>query len=113
MKITVAGSRLSVTDIIELDAAHAVDFRKGVMEKIPLRPKEIAIDLKLTRFIDSSGLGALFAVYKAGTTLNPDMHFQIIDPLPHIVQLLELTQLTRLFEIVKSPPLPAAHPSPA
>ncbi len=103
MKIIVTGNRLDVSEIEELNAAVAVDLRKKIMRKIPASPEEIAIDLGETRFVDSSGLGALFAVFKAANKLNPNARLRLLNPRPHIVQLFELTQLHQLFEITNIP----------
>ena len=60
----------------------------------------VEIDLSKTRFLDSSGLGALFSLYRtvgesSGTTLR------LVNPAPEVRQLLELTQMQQLFEIVQ------------
>lgn len=103
MKVTVTGNRLEASGIAELNASLAVDFRKEIMKKIPAFPEEILVDLADTRFVDSSGLGALFAVFKAAKKLNPRVRLKIVDPEPHIMQLFELTQLHELFEIENRP----------
>jgi anti-sigma B factor antagonist len=111
MKITVTGNRLDVSEIEELNAASAIDFRKEIMKKIPAFPEVVAIDLGQTRFVDSSGLGALFAVFKAANKLNSNTRLKIINPKPHIVQLFELTQLHQLFEIESKPKIVSQSPA--
>lgn len=100
MKIEYEGNILHVSDIAELNAINAASFRDEVRAAMPQEPATIEIDLSQTRFVDSSGLGALFALYKSanhhdGTTLR------LLNPRPSIQQLFELTQLHRLFEITQ------------
>jgi anti-anti-sigma factor len=49
--------------------------------------------------VDSSGLGALFALYRA-TAQRTGIVLRLLNPRPEIRQLLELTQMQQLFEIV-------------
>jgi anti-sigma B factor antagonist len=100
MKIESQGDRLIVSDIVELTAANSGNFRDEV--RLALKPSTtvIEIDLSQTRFMDSSGLGALFALYRA-TAQNKGTVLRLLNPIPEIQQLLELTQMQQLFEIVK------------
>jgi anti-anti-sigma factor len=50
--------------------------------------------------MDSSGLGALFALYRA-TAQRDGVTLRLLSPMPEIQQLLELTQMQQLFEIVR------------
>lgn len=100
MKIKNEGQTLSISEIPELTAVNSGHFREEVNAVLPDSPALIEIDLSKTRFMDSSGLGALFALYRAageasGTTLR------LLNPTPEIQQLLELTQMQQLFEIVQ------------
>jgi len=65
MKIEHEGNNLLVSDIQELNAVNASSFREEVRAAMPASPDTIEIDLSQTRFVDSSGLGALFALYKS------------------------------------------------
>jgi anti-sigma B factor antagonist len=69
---------------------------------MPTTPDQIEIDLSQTRFVDSSGLGALFALYKAANNGQAGVTLRLVNPRPPIQQLFELTQLHKLFEIVRS-----------
>jgi anti-anti-sigma regulatory factor len=53
--------------------------------------------------MDSSGLGALFALYRA-TAPSKGVVLRLLYPMPEIQQLLELTQMQQLFEIVRRSP---------
>lgn len=100
MKIETQGNRLCVSDILELTAVNSANFREEVQWALEGSPSEIEINLSQTRFMDSSGLGALFALYR--TTAKKDgVVLRLLNPKPEILQLLELTQMQQLFEIVR------------
>ncbi len=102
MKIEHDGNNLRVSDIAELNAVNASTFRDEVRAALPTAPERIEIDLSQTRFVDSSGLGALFALYKAANTGASGVTLRLLNPQPSIQQLFELTQLHKLFEIARS-----------
>jgi anti-sigma B factor antagonist len=99
MKIEHDGNNLRVSDIAELNAVNASAFRDEVRAAMPATPATIEIDLSQTRFVDSSGLGALFALYKAASNDHDGVTLRLVNPRPPIQQLFELTQLHHLFEI--------------
>lgn len=101
MKIEHDGNNMRVSDIAELNAVNASTFRDEVRAAMPTAPESIEIDLSQTRFVDSSGLGALFALYKAANHNGQDVTLRLVNPRPPIQQLFELTQLHQLFEIAK------------
>jgi anti-sigma B factor antagonist len=100
MKIETHGTVVSVSEIQELTAANSSRFRDEVNGAFTGTTSLIEINLSQTRFMDSSGLGALFALYRA-TTKQEGVTLRLLNPLPEIQQLLELTQMQQLFEIVK------------
>ena len=100
MIINTEGQTLTVSEIPELTAVNSGAFRDEVNAALRDSPAFIEINLAKTRFMDSSGLGALFSIYRTvgatnGTTLR------LLNPTPEIRQLLELTQMQQLFEIVQ------------
>jgi anti-sigma B factor antagonist len=100
MKIEITGTCLTASEIPELTAVNSSSFRDSVSAALTDTTSIIEINLSQTRFMDSSGLGALFALYRA--TVNSDkMVLRLINPLPEIEQLLDLTQMQQLFEIVR------------
>ena len=102
MKIEHDGNNLRVSDIAELNAINAAAFRDEVRAAMPSSPDTIEIDLSQTRFVDSSGLGALFALYKAASNNGHEgVTLRLVNPRPSIQQLFELTQLHQLFEIAQ------------
>jgi anti-sigma B factor antagonist len=100
MKIENQGECLCISDIVELTAVNSASFRDQISALLPTASATIEIDLSSTRFVDSSGLGALFALYRATAQRN-GVVLRLLNPRPEIRQLLELTQMQQLFEIVQ------------
>lgn len=100
MKIYSVGPILRVTDVNELNATNAPTLRDNV--RAALKPETTSIDLDLsdTTFIDSSGLGVLIALQKTMTTRMGTL--RVINPTATVVQVLELTRLHRVLEIVRN-----------
>lgn len=101
MKIEHDGNNLRVSDIAELNAVNASQFRDEVRAALPNAPETIEIDLSETKFVDSSGLGALFALYKTANHSRDGVTMRLLNPRPPIQQLFELTQLHQLYEIAR------------
>jgi anti-sigma B factor antagonist len=101
MKIENQGGNLRISEIPELTAVNSANFREEVKTALPESPVVIEIDLSQTRFMDSSGLGALFALYRS-TRQTEGVVLRLLNPTREIQQLLELTQMQQLFEIVRS-----------
>jgi anti-sigma B factor antagonist len=83
-----------------LDANIASDFRDLIKDMIAKGKNKLVIDLKKTRFIDSSGCGALVASLRSLIKEGGDM--KIANPSPQAKTLFELTRLHRVFEIFDS-----------
>lgn len=98
MKIQNEGRTLNVSEILELTAVNSATFRDEVSAALRAFPTVIEVDLSKTQFLDSSGLGALFSLYQAG--MVSDIPVRLLNPTPEVRQLLELTQMQQLFEIV-------------
>lgn len=100
MKIENLGQCLTISEIPELTAVNSAHFRDEVRAVLSTAPAVIEIDLSQTSFMDSSGLGALFALYRA-TGEGTGVILRLLNPKPEIQQLLDLTQMQQLFEIVQ------------
>lgn len=98
MKTESHGEILAVSAFEEITAASAPAFRSAILEALLPSHMRIDLDLARTRFVDSSGLGALISVHKFMAQRSGSI--RILNPQPSIVQLLELTRLHRVFEIV-------------
>lgn len=101
MKVTHEGPTLSVSEIPELSAVNSNQFRDRVQSSLPPSVHVIEVDLSETQFMDSCGLGALFALYKATGQGRNGVALRILNPTPPVLQLFELTQMHRLFEIAR------------
>jgi anti-sigma B factor antagonist len=100
VKIEKMGECLSISEIQELTAVNSASFRDNVQTALGGSPAVVEVNLSQTRFMDSSGLGALFALYRSTAQRN-GVVLRLVNPKPEIQQLLELTQMQQLFEIVR------------
>jgi anti-sigma B factor antagonist len=99
IKVQIQGDTLNVAGVKELSAANANAFRDQVRGSLADRLKNIDIDLSQTMFLDSCGLGALISLHKTACTRSGSV--RLLNPTPPVQQILELTRLHRVFEIVK------------
>lgn len=84
----------------ELTASNAAAFRDQMIKLLNDEPKVLAIDMSRTTFLDSSGLGALVGLQKVAASWQGSL--TLLDPLPAVRQIIELTRLNRLFNVVTS-----------
>jgi anti-sigma B factor antagonist len=99
MKMEAQGDTLRVTGITELGAPNANDLRDRIRAALADSQRHIEIDLSATAFVDSCGLGALIALHKTACSRGGSV--RLLNPLPPVQQVLELTRLNRVFEISK------------
>ncbi|MFN7138685.1 MAG: STAS domain-containing protein [Limisphaerales bacterium] len=99
MKVQNNGDTINITGIKELGASNANSFRDQVRASMTDAHKFIEIDLSQTMFLDSCGLGALISLHKA--TCSRSGMVRLLNPTPPVQQILELTRMHRIFEIVK------------
>ena len=99
MRIEHAGDTLQIFAVKELDAATATSFQDAVKEALSGSIRQIEVDLSSTLFVDSCGLGALVALRKL-VGGRPGA-FRLLNPPPSVQQMLELTRLYRLVEVVR------------
>lgn len=92
------GDTLRVIAYKELDATNATTFRDQTRAALLDGHLCLEVDLTQTRFVDSSGLGALIALYKTMCARNGRL--RLLQPTEAVRQMLELTRMQRLFEIV-------------
>lgn len=100
MKVEANGETLNVSGIKELGAANSQLFRDEVKGAFSEVQKNIQIDLSETNFVDSCGLGALISLHK--TTCGRNGTVRLMNPTPPVQQILELTRMHRIFEIVNN-----------
>ncbi len=99
MKVQMQGDTLTITGIKELGAANSNSFRDQVRAALRDEHKNLEIDLSQTMFVDSCGLGALISLHKTACSRNGLV--RLLNPTPPVHQILELTRMHRIFEIVK------------
>ena len=100
MKMQIQGDTLRISGIKEIGAANANAFRDEARLAMTEAQRNVEIDLSETTFIDSCGLGALIALHK--TACGRKGVLRLLNPPPPVQQILELTRMHRIFEIVKS-----------
>jgi len=87
-----------VTGLLELVAANAAQVRDEIRAALPASTINLDLDLSALTFLDSSGLGALISLHKTLRSRNGSV--RLLKPAPNVLQILELTRLHRVFEIV-------------
>ena len=100
MKIQYQTKTLALSEIPELNATNSAALRDDARAALKDELITIDVDLSQTRFVDSSGLGTLIALHK--TMCARGGCVRILNPTPSVQQILELTRLHRVFEIVKT-----------
>lgn len=100
MKTETQAQQLLVSDIRELTAANATNTKESIKAALSDEHSQLDLDLSATGFVDSSGLGVLISLHKEMATRGGQL--RILNPTDSIQQIMELTRLHRLLEIVKS-----------
>jgi anti-sigma B factor antagonist len=99
MKLESSGETVTVRGLTELAASNSNLFRDQVRAAVTGEHKDVEVDLSQTTFVDSCGLGALVAIHKLMCTRNGTV--RLLNPTPPVQQILELTRMHRIFDIVK------------
>jgi anti-sigma B factor antagonist len=84
----------------ELCSSTSRQWKERITKDLTEQPQEVSIDLSKTRFIDSSGLGVLLSLNK--TLRAQGGVLKLLNPSSAVTQLIELTRLHRVFEIVRA-----------
>jgi anti-sigma B factor antagonist len=98
VKLSAQGETLSIGGLKELSAANANAFRDEVRAAMSRKLKNIEIDLSEASFLDSCGIGALISLYKTVSSRRGTV--RLLNPSAPVQQILELTRMHRVFEIV-------------
>ena len=83
-----------------LDAHNSVELKGEMQNLFETGAKNILVDLKDVRFIDSSGLGALVSGFKNAISHQGNLKLSSLQP--QVKSMFELTRLHRVFEIFPS-----------
>jgi anti-anti-sigma factor len=105
MRIEQHQDTLHVFGVRQLDSAHATMVYEAVLESVTAEVRNIEVDLSDTIFLDSCGLGTLVALRKLVAPGTGGV--RLINPTPAALQLLELTRLYRVLEVVQREEAPA------
>ena len=85
----------------DLDVDGAPELRRALVEAIDEHPgRQLILDLEGVDFIDSAGLGMLVAGLKRAKDRGGDL--VLVATGQNVLRILEVTGLTRVFEIRKS-----------
>lgn len=84
----------------ELCSSTSRQWKERITKDLTEQAQEVSIDLSKTRFIDSSGLGVLLSLNK--TLRAQGGVLKLLNPSSAVTQLIELTRLHRVFEIVQA-----------
>lgn len=89
---------LCFSGISELSALKSGELKKSIQKEIGADDKKIVFDLSTTEFLDSGGLGLLISFHKSMSSKSGKC--VILNPSPIVTQILELTRLHKVFEIL-------------
>lgn len=98
MNIERKDTTLHVSDIRELTAGGAPEVKNQLRLQFADGVVNIDLDCSTLDFVDSSGLGALISMQKLAGERGGKL--RLLAPKPSVIQVLELTRLHRVFEIV-------------
>ena len=83
---------------MDMNASSVHTFREKVRANLLVDHTQLDVDMSATTFLDSSGLGALLSLHKLMNARGGKM--RIINPRPAVVQIIELTRVHRIIEIL-------------
>lgn len=99
MTLKVENEVLNLSGLTRLSAENYREVIDKVRATLTLSVKWIEVDLSEITFIDSQGLSALIAFQKSIGAQNGFV--RLLRPTRVVQQILEITRLDRIFEIVK------------
>jgi len=99
MKIDQHEDTLHLSGVRQLDSAHAAKVYEAVLEAMTGGVRYIEVDLSDTVSLDSCGLGTLVALRKLVAPRAGGV--RLLNPTPAARQLLELTRLYRVLDVVQ------------
>ena len=102
MTIKRQNGTLTISDLRELNAANARSFSKEICAALLPELRQVEIDLSQVSFVDGNGIGALASLYTAASRQRRQetLSLRLLRPQPPVQQLLELTRMHHIFEIV-------------
>lgn len=99
MNIETHNNTLVISALTELTALSASELKAAARLRFTAGLQDIDFNCAGLGFIDSSGLGALISLQKL--TAERGGKFRLLAPGPQVLQVLELTRMHRVFDIVQ------------
>ena len=99
MEFELLDERVVIRGFDEITASNASLFKDETRSRIRPEHRILDIHMSAVRILDSSGLGALIALHKFMCLQKGVV--RILNPTPVVEQVLELTRLNRLLDIIK------------
>ncbi len=81
----------------DIDIHNSQEFQTQILADFKEKPASVVIDARELRYIDSTGLGALIAIYKVLSEAGYSLAFENIRKF--VLKLIRITDLDKLFEI--------------
>ena len=110
-KLIVNETEAQLTVTVEesrIDAAIATRFKDRLREIVLRGRKPVRLDMRRVDFMDSSGLGAVIAIYKA---MPPGSSLDLVGVTPNVERVFRLTRMDTILTIhLAPPPAPGAAP---
>lgn len=100
MKLQTTGNTLRIFAVKELSATTSNSFRDEARRAFDDGKLNIEVDLSQTATVDSCGLGALVALHKTAAARGGTL--RLLNPNPAVQQILELTRMHRIFEVIRA-----------
>lgn len=99
MNLLIQDETMKVEGLTRISAENYRELIDSVRARLPANAKVIEVYLSNVSFIDSQGLSALIALKKTISANNG--RIILVEPTRVVEQILEITQLNRIFEIRK------------
>jgi len=99
MNLIIQDETMKVEGLTRISAENYREVIDSVRARLPAKAKVIEVYLSNVSFIDSQGLSALIALKKTISANNG--RIVLVEPTRVVEQILEITQLNRIFEIRK------------
>ncbi len=100
MNLETNGDTLRISELKELSATTSNLFRDETRRAFVDGQINIEIDLSQTSAVDSCGLGVLVALHKTAAARGGAL--RLLNPNPAVQQILELTRMHRILEVIKA-----------
>jgi anti-sigma B factor antagonist len=81
----------------EVGFTETVEVREGIAEALRSGASRVFVDLSGVSFIASDGLNALVQAFQEAQAVGKP--FALVQPQPHVMGILQKTQLTKLFHV--------------